>query len=236
MGSQVFGIYLGRGVALAMFTALSFATGAGCGGSSSKFQPTLPDLPPRATRATLAGPLCEGDSCRCGKSPAEAGLPESTAVKRYAIRVGPTENEQWVTIGSTVLYKGVERATECFYVDLRAGEHKVTVRAHGKAGIAARVSISELSKLGGYKTFEFGCGGPGLCTFEQLRSFKASLAKYKRHVHDPCGSTKVRGVKWQTGTMPDRFHPSELYLQFVLDVYNFAPRAPSGDPSCANRF
>jgi hypothetical protein len=135
-----------------------------------------------------------------------------------------------------VLYKGAERATECFYVDLREGDYPLGLRARGETGLAARVSVSELSKLGGYRTFEFGCGGPGLCTFQQLRSFKASLAKYKRHVHDPCGSTKIKGVAWRTSTMPDRAHPSDLFLELVLDVYHFEPRAPSGDPSCANRF
>jgi len=209
---------------------------AGCGGSRPRAIEPLPEPPAKLTKATLAGPLCGGDSCECTESPSEAGLPESGAEKRYEIRLGPTENELWLTLGSMVLYKGVERATECFYVDLSPGKHLVKLRGRGEAGFAARLSISELSEHGAYQTFEFGCGGPGLCTMQQLKDFKSSLARYKRDIHDPCGSTKIRGLKWQTGTMPDRFHPSDLLLELTLDVYNFAPRQPSGHPSCANRF
>jgi len=208
-----------------------------CGGAGAQHS-TLPPIPEPATVATLVGPLCQGDSCRCADAPGAAGSPTSTATKRYEVRIGPIDNELWVTIDNNVLYKSAERATECFYVDLRSGDHQVGIRAHGDNGFGARVAISELTRdaKARYDSFEFRCGGPGICTKGMLNDYRASLAKYKRHIHDPCGSTKIKGLTWDLGRMPDKLHPSQIFVSLVLDVYNFEPSHPPGDPACASKF
>jgi hypothetical protein len=227
MRSQVLGIYLNVGLLAVL----------GCGSAKSGGS-TLPELPEPVTSATLVGPLCEGTSCRCAEAPGQAGAAPSKAYKRYEIRVGPSQHELWVTIDKMVLYKSSERASECFYVDLRSGKHAVGLRAHNDAGFGARLALSELTPDGkaGYQTFEFRCGGPGVCQKSALDDYRKSLAKFTRNIHDPCGSTKIRGLKWDLGRMPDRRIPSDIYVELVLEVYNFEPSHPPGHAECASNF
>jgi hypothetical protein len=208
---------------------------AGCAASAKETR-EFSELPPRTTSATLAGPLCEGQMCRCREPGREPGVAQRPGTKRYELRLGPVENELWVTVNSMVLYKSRERATECFYIDLPAGKHPVILRARGEYGFAARLSISEIGAKGGYDTFEFGCGGPGMCELDQLKEWETSLSRYQRGAHDPCGSTKIRDIDWQSGKTPDKIHPNELELALVLHVYEFTPERPSGDPACADKY
>jgi hypothetical protein len=200
--------------------------------------------PPEAlTVATLSGPLCEGASCRCSQVPGDAGLPDTTRLKRFELRI-ETPGELWVTIGSGAgamrLYKSSQRVTECFYVDLTAGDHPVSLRGHAIGGFAAGLHISELAKIGdapsAYATFDFTCGGPDPCTLDRLAEFKKSLARFPRSIHDPCGSVKIRQIAWETGKAPDQMTPEDLELSMVLDVYNFPPKSAHGDPACATAF
>jgi hypothetical protein len=121
-------------------------------------------------------------------------------------------------------------------VDLLPGRHDVTIRARGADGFGARLAISELGAAGPwwYETFEFSCGAPGLCDQETLRSWRANITAYKEK-HDPCGSTKIKNLQWQTGTMPDNRHPGEILVQLTLQVYEFVPEYPSGDESCPRK-
>jgi hypothetical protein len=118
------------------------------------------------------------------------------------------------------------------------------MRAHGPDGFGAQLHIGELGAVGEgdaarptrYDTFDFECGGPGPCDLELLDDYKASLAKFPRGLHDPCGSTKALGTRWETSNAPDLITPSDLVLRLTLEVYHFRPKAPHGDASCANNF
>lgn len=217
---------------LALLSALLLAGSACSGGARSGGFVPLPD---RLTRATVVGPLCDGEACKCLEPGDDPGQPDPGA-KRYQFTLGPTANEMWVMVDDMVLYKGVERATDCFLVDLRHGEHRVVVRAAGASGFAAGLTVNELGAKGPYATFEFACGGPDPCAFDHIDEFKQGLARYPRGVHDPCGSTRIRAIEWLTGKSEDRVHPSELQLSLTLDAYDFTPEQPSGDPSCKDRF
>lgn len=215
-----------------------------CGGAGAG---EMAALPTPVTRATLAGPLCEGTVCKCREAGDRAGTPMDGAGKRYEIRIGPTSNELWVTLDENVFYKDAEQVTACFYVDLRPGEHPVRLHAQGNPGFDARLSIAELQPVDEaedaesqserwYDTFDFTCGAPGHCDLEQLRDWQASLSRYRRRLHDPCGTTRISRLAWQTGEAPDRMHPTALQLDLVLDVYEFPPAHGPGDPACANAF
>jgi hypothetical protein len=230
---------------MALPTALPMALpmallGVGCGGSGSKSPgATMPELPGRYTKATLAGPLCSGNECSCQQDPGSAGKPAGSAVKRFEFVLGPSDNELWATVDGMVLYKSKERAKECFYVDLSApGEHPVTVRGTGEAGFGVRLQVRELASGSNdqYETFDFQCGAPGACRADQLADYRASLDKYKRGLHDPCGSTKVKKLSWITGRLPDGRSPANLHVSFTLDTYEFAPKHPPGDDSCRDRY
>jgi hypothetical protein len=197
--------------------------------------------PAPTTVATLAGPLCDGQACQCRDpgAPADggAGVPDE-GVKRFEIRVGPSEHALWVTLDDMVLYKGTARAEECFYVDLGAGDHVAGLRASHPGGISAAVRISEYGAATSswYDTYRFSCGSPGVCSHGEIEDYKGSLAKFKRGIQDPCGSVKVKGITWDTGEAPDQEHPDDLVVGWTLDVYDFPPRYPHGDGACANRF
>jgi hypothetical protein len=101
-------------------------------------------------------------------------------------------------------------------------------------GVSAEWTISEYGAKtkSWYDTFRFECGNPGVCSFDEIDSHKAEYANMKRGLHDPCGSTKLKGLSWDTGKAPDNQHPSELLVRLTLDVYKFAPEKPHGD-DCA---
>lgn len=214
--------------AVAALLALSLAACAG----SQKYEP-LPDPPQPETRATLSGPLCDASGCRCRSAADEAGEPPPD-FKRFEFQLGPTSNEFWVTVDDMVLYKTKQRAESCFYLDLRPGEHRVTLRASGEEGFGARVAVSEQGAEGPwwYDTFEFSCGAPGRCDKDTLDAWKKRTDQLGSK-HDPCGSTKISGVTWQTGKMPDLRHPSDILLELTLDVYRFTPENPPGADECA---
>jgi hypothetical protein len=222
----------------ALFVALvaGAAAWAACGGGTAATR--IGPAPPPETRATLSGPLCMASACRCRTSDADAGDPNSTFIKRYEVRIGPMPDALWVTVGDNILYKSAERSTECFYLDLRPGEHPVTIRGEGEYGVGARVTISEQNAAGPwwYDTFRFQCGAPGNCDFARLDEWKRSLAKYERSAHDPCGSTRILGLRWETGKAADMRHPEKLEVSLVLDVRDFTPEHPPGHAACADRF
>ena len=209
---------------------------AACSGTTRQ-QITIEPPPPPQTRAVLAGPLCHGDACTCRDENAAGdggvGAPDETH-KRFELRLGPTDNDLWVTVDGQVLYKSKERATECFYLDLTPGDHKVLLRASRPNGVQAGLAIQELGVAAAswYKTFRFSCGVSGTCSHDELDGVKADLAQVKAGLHDPCGSVRVKGVAWDTGVAPDQVHPQDLAVGLTLDVYKFKPGKPSGDPTC----
>ena len=196
--------------------------GSACSGASTEMPPVGEPL----TTGTLRGPLCRSQFCTCKTGPRDAGVAEAP-FKRFEIVAGPADNELWVTVGENQLYKSNERATDCFYIDLPPGEHHVTLRARGEAAVGANLEISELGGKGSwwYKTFIFSCGS-NVCDGPQLEQWMKETAALGAK-HDPCGSTKVTGVRYQTGRKPDGIHPVDLFVELDLEVYKFAPDKPS---------
>jgi hypothetical protein len=216
----------------AAITAAITVFGAACGGAE---QSAMRPLPARDTRATLVGPLCDGAEvkCTCREPGQDVGAPDLGS-KRYEIRLGPTANELWATLDGMVFYKSAERAEECFYVDLRPGRHPVSLQATGERGFAARLVVAEQAVEGWYDTFVFDCKTPGHCSMADLDEWHAWVQSRKGKVYDPCGSTKVRDIRWQTGRVRELEYPDALELDLVVDVYKFTPEHGPGDPACAD--
>ena len=216
-----------------MKRALLIAAAAACGGSQ-KQQVTIDPPPAPSTRATLAGPLCQnGQTCTCRDegAPADGGVGEpAEGVKRFEVRVGPAPNAIWVTLDDMVLYKSEQRANECFYVDLAPGDHKLGLRAHQQGGLGAAVTVREygVKAKSWYDSVHFECGSPGACSNDELAQQKADFASAEHGIHDPCGTVKVKGVEWATGTEPDAMHPEDLQVAMTLQVYKFVPERPHG--------
>lgn len=206
---------------------------AACGGDRKMIAIGPP--PAKATTGALAGPLCTGQSCTCAATATDPGAPEDAKLKRFEFRLGPTPHDLWATVAGRILYKSPERPEMCFYLDLPTGQHPVELRASQDAGVSAAITVREIGEAAktAYDTFHFSCGSPGgVCSFEELDGKKAEYQGVKKGAHDPCGSTKVRGVVWDTGLSPDRLVPGELAMRFVLQIYKFQPGKAHGDPTC----
>lgn len=197
--------------------------------------PIGPTPQPR-TEAVLVGPLCQGDSCRCKQDEGDAG-PPAPGEKRYEVHLGPSSDPLWATVDRMVLFKDRDHADACYYIDLAPGKHQVALRgkADAEPGLSVAMSIAEEGGAEGqswwYRTFDFNCGAPGQCTMPQIQEWKEQVARWKGK-HDPCGSTKVEDLSWETGRMPDRLHPDDLRLNLTLDVYKFTPPHPPGSSEC----
>jgi len=183
--------------------------------------------------------MCNGGACTCREVGAAAdggaGVPIDAGRKRFELRMGPSPRELWMRIGDDTFYKSAERAEECFYIDLPSGDAPVELRASSPEGVSAAWTIRELGTTtkSWYDTFAFGCGSPGVCSFEELDAQRSDKSSAKvRGVGDRCGSVKVKGLSWDTGHAPDQLHPSELVVRLRLAIYKFAPTKPHGDDSC----
>jgi len=214
---------------------------AACGGGPRMQTITIQPPPAPMTQGALAGDRCHDGACTCRdpQAPGDGGVgAPADGLKRFEIRVGPIEHPLWVTVDDTILYKSEARAEDCFYIDLAPGEHPMTIRASHPGGISAAVAVSEYGAATQtwYESYRFSCGVPGVCAHEELDDYKASRARYPRGIEDPCGSVKIKGLTWDTGVAPDQVHPEDLALGLTLSIYDFPPRAPHGDPSCASKF
>jgi len=206
-----------------------------CSGTAHQIEIGPP--PPKMTQGVLSGPLCDGEQCKCRDLNAAgdggAGLPQDATHKRFEVRL-TSPQELWATVGTTRLYKNAERAEACFYVDLPAGETPVELRMSDKSGAAGQWAIRELGTKtkSYYDTFLFNCGVPGVCSFESLDDTKREYAAMKKGNHDPCGSTKLKGISWDHSKAPDGEHPTDVLVKLRLDVYKFAPWKAHGDATC----
>ena len=202
----------------------------GCGGDRQQIAIGAP--PAKATEAVLAGPLCTGDRCKCRTGADDAGEP-AEGQKRFEIRLKSAQ-QLWMTIHGMRLYKNAEAPEACYYIDLPSGDTPVEMRASDANGVSAEWTISEYGSKAKtwYDTFRFECGNPGVCSFDEIASKKAEYSGLPRGLHDACGSTRLKGISWDTGKAPDNEHPSELLVRLTLDVYKFLPEKAHGD-DCA---
>src|SRR5437868_14057082 len=111
-----------------------------CSGGAHQIEIGPP--PPRMTHASLVGPLCSGDTCKCRDANADPGAPEA-GKKRFELRQ-QSANELWATVAGSVLYQNDERAEACFYMDFAPGDTPIELRASNKDGVPAGRAIHEL--------------------------------------------------------------------------------------------
>jgi hypothetical protein len=217
------------------FQRIALAGLVSCSGGG-RTQIEIKPPPPKLTTGTLAGSLCKDGVCACrsGGGDGGAGYP-AEGHKRFEIQMH-SAYDLWLTLPGTVLYKSPEKADACFYVDLAPGYYPFQLRASNPNGVSFAFEIHELGTAthDWYDTFAFGCGHPGVCSFDELDGIKSTLAA-KHGIHDICGSSRIRSVIWDHGKSPDQFHPSELAVQATLDVGKKAPTKPHGDPTCNKR-
>jgi hypothetical protein len=218
-----------------MRTALLLVAVAGCAGTRPPAMPPLPSWD--TTSANLAPGRCTGATCVCRAAEGDdfEKTPIPDGMKRFELRVSTGPGVAWVTIDGERFYKGGERSTECWYLDLGPGKHPVALRTHSsepQGGFGVELSIREHNPKGPwwYETFSIRCGWPGACDVESLRDWKRRVEGYEENRQDACGSVKLRGIGWVTGRVPDALHPEEIAMDVTLDVYPFEPKEAPGPP------
>ena len=83
-----------------------------------------------------------------------------------------------------------------------------------------------------YRTFGFRCtDGSQPCTKDLARDEFERLAKQTDGKFDPCGSTKVQGLRFSTDREADAA-VGDFNLQLVLNTYKFTPRFAPDTPNC----
>jgi hypothetical protein len=195
------------------------------------------------TTATLAGSRCQGARCACrtrGDNSAEIPAPAEGS-KRFEIRlsaVGGTITLDAPTIGH---FDAGDREA-CFYVDVVPGStHQVTVfakEARSEGGVGPSMDLIEYGPKGPYwyPIVDVRCDGPGgHCTREAADAWAATVRTRKRGRLDPCGSTVITGLKWDTsGGAANREGGvfRDLTVTFAMEVKKFATQFAPGSTEC----
>jgi hypothetical protein len=206
---------------------------------------------PKTTLALMTPRCTSPGVCACREPEGEGQREEkiTPGQKRFEFRLPQTTSAIWVEIeGQGVYYKPSEKVLpSCFYLDLPAGEHRVTL--HGERrdrdiGLQTALAINEYGPKDGphwYHALDFVCGSQTTrCTKDGMEAWIAWQRKQPRGVLDPCGSTMLRGVT-SSGTREERLSSEyvEFTLRFVLKVYAFetyqAPRSPECKAPVKNR-
>lgn len=211
------------------------------GGCPAKSVPVA-SFPPQTTMKYAASPRCANGRCSCralDAGEAEDGIPAGH--KRFELRLPQSHSAIWVEIeGHGVHYKApAEFKASCFYVDLKPGEHRITVHAahpHAELGLQAGLTIFEYGSKAGpgwYRSLHFVCGGLNKCTPSDLETWAGFQRRQYRGVLDPCGSVMIRGLTFGGGretTKSDEY--LDVTVRFAMKVYEFEPYNPPKSPGC----
>ena len=106
--------------------------------------------------------------------------------------------------------------------------------ANPSQGAEPRLRISEYSPRfkRWYRTFAFRCtDGSQPCTKDLAHDMFDILIKQTDGKFDPCGSTKVQGMRFWTDREPEQA-VGDFNLQLALNIYKFAPRFPPDTARC----
>jgi len=221
------------------------------GGGSGKLPPQVLDSSEVSELiGALQGssPRCQGGLCQCREIDASGhGNPETDAeatppapgFKRFELRTGRGDDTMRITIEGvgTFVKSGPSPEARCIYVDLPAGAHRVryhVIAANPTQGSEPRLRVSEYGEKfkRWYRTFGFRCtDGSQPCTKDLARDEFDRLAKQTDGKFDPCGSTKVQGLRFSTDREAD-VAVGDFNLQLVLNTYKFTPRFAPDTPNC----
>jgi hypothetical protein len=221
------------------------ASGAGSGGAADL--PTAaappPDTAPGAVHANLAGARCHGATCDCRNrhgNPAENPAPDE-GHKRFEIRLAGEDGS--AALESPTLGRFTAGSNEaCFYIDVVPGTtHDVSFIAresHPEGGVGPLLSIAEYGPKGPwwYGIVEVHCAGPGgKCNRDAADAWGADIKRRKRGRLDPCGSTVITHLVWDTsgGTGSRELGIfQDFSVKFTMEVKKFATQFAPGSTEC----
>ena len=222
----------------------SSPAGASSTGAASVSSNAAPDGA-GARGANLAGARCrgQGDVCTCRSrtgDPAESSAPDE-GHKRFEIRLGAGGGPATLsspTLGE--LSSGPDEA--CFYIDVVPGTtHEVTFLARERRpeeGVSPVLEIAEYGPKGPwwYDVLDVKCAGPGgHCNRDAADAWSAEAKTRKRGRVDPCGSSVITHLQWNTtgGTgVRELGLFADFKVTFTMEVKKFATQFKPGSTEC----
>jgi hypothetical protein len=217
----------------------------GGGGSAESDLPAQGATPTVAgsSGAHLAGSRCSGATCTCRNL--HAGAAEDPGPdeghKRFEIRLLGMDGS--AVMSSPTLGELTAGSTEaCFYIDVVPGTtHDVTFTAREsrpEGGVGPRLDIAEYGPKGPwwYEILNVRCDGPGgKCNRDAADEWGAAIKKRQRGRIDPCGSTVITRLKWDTsgGTGARELGIfKDFTVKFALEVKKFPTQFKPGSTEC----
>jgi len=240
--------------ALLLLTSGALAP-AGCSGSAaagptgaaspSRPGPAAVAEKPGASGANLAGTRCKGGApCVCrnpaGGDNAEKPPPDEQH-KRFEIRLAGIGGGA-VLDSPTLGHFSAGDGEDCFYIDVLPGTTSdvvFTAREGRKdGGIAPMLDIAEYGPKGPwwYDGLNLRCVGPdGRCNRDAADAWSAEVKTRKRGRADPCGSSVISHLQWDTsGGQSERelgiFH--DFIVKFTMEVKRFPTQWPPHAAAC----
>lgn len=242
------------GVLLASCASAGTSAGANPAGTASSGaapEPTAgaqalvaPDVA-SSTTATLSGARCQGPSCTCrtpGHDDAEDPKP-AAGFKRFEIRIAANGGKASLAFADSGTLVGAGDHDTCYYVDLPAGRAQdatfVARESNRGSGVGPRLHIAEYGPAGDhwYDIFSVSCrNGQDRCDRQAVDAWAGHLKQQrKRGRLDPCGSSVIAGLRWQTHdsqSLRDGGLYRDLVVAFNMDVKKFATQFAPGSTEC----
>jgi hypothetical protein len=201
--------------------------------------------PAGAEHANLAGAHCKGATCAChdrrGGATAVEVPPPDEGHKRFQIRLAAEDGA--AVLESPTLGRFTSTGPEvCYTIDVVPGTtHDVSFLAsEGRAegGVGPVLGIEEYGPKGPfwYDILEVRCGGPaGKCNRDAADEWGADIKKRKRGRIDPCGSTVITHLTWDTSGGSGARELGlfkDFSVKFTMEVKKFATQFAPGSKEC----
>jgi hypothetical protein len=231
------------GATLSLGCSGSVASGP-ASASSSGPSPARAIEKPGARDASLAGARCKGGApCTCRNreagSPAENPPPDE-AHKRFEIRLGATGGG--ATLDSPTLGHFTASDEACFYIDVLPGTTSditfTATEAVKEGGVGPLLDIAEYGPKGPwwYDVINVRCPGPnGRCNRDAADAWSAEAKGRKRGRVDPCGSSVISHLTWDTsGGVGNRELGlfKDFTVHFTMEVKRFQTQWPPHAKEC----
>lgn len=234
------------GLVVLACAALACASSAPREGAALETVQHVDRAAPASSNAQLAGARCKGPEpgCRCRVAGDDAEVdPPAEGMKRFELRLAAAGGE--AVLESPVLgrFAASGDTERCFYIDVVPGSTNTfvfTARAlRPESGMAPTFSMTEYGAAGPwwYHVIAVDCvGAQGRCDRAGADRWAArNLQQRKRGRLDPCGSSVVHGLKWDT-TGGQHERDGGLYrdftVRFDLEVKKFTTRFAPGSTEC----
>jgi hypothetical protein len=226
--------------------AAGCAAPAATSGGAPESAPAAPSPTETGAKgANLAGARCHGAVCTCRN---RAGRPDEKPApdeghKRFEIRIGAGGGPATFsspTLGELASVGGAGES--CFYVDVVPGTtHEVTFtarEARKEEGVSPVLELAEYGPKGPwwYDVLRVKCEGPGgHCNREAADAWSAEAKTRKRGRLDPCGSSVITHLRWDTtgGTgYREMGLFSDFSVSFTFEVKKFPTQFAPGATEC----